>query len=462
MTRIEGWALPRGAQPAGTEVRKVGGAEVEWPIIDPVAAVRLVDQLRSARTSLLDRGATSIARVLGQVGVRFLDRDDPLHTVAIEAVVAESGLSEPMALRVLAGMATDWTPDRLQRLVAEEFGDPPLLDGFVDGIRRIGAWGDDFALHLVSGSVPGVGTTSLIRSLLVKSPVLLKPGAGDVALPVLFLRALAEADADLADSAAVAYWPGGEGESEATFLTRADRVVVYGGSETISRVRSRVPSGVPLVEYGHRVGFSVVGPGDFDADALARAVGLFDQRGCVTTHQLFVLGEQERVDRVVGALGSALARLESELPRGRPDPSEVSAIRQEVEAAELRAHATGDAFSGGAGEGWAVYAAADPGLEAGPGGRTVRAVRAHSVGQIVADVHRLRHHLQTVGFGGFADGGKELALRLGAAGATRVVPFDRVPFPPGWWLHDGRGPLEALVRRVEWEEEGQTSSSSST
>ncbi len=62
--------------------------------------------------------------------------------------------------------------------------------------------------HLGAGSVPGVATTSLIRGLLVRSAVLLKPGLGDIPLPLFFARGLEEEDPELARSLAVAVLAG--------------------------------------------------------------------------------------------------------------------------------------------------------------------------------------------------------------------------------------------------------------
>ena len=455
---VEGWALPRGlAVPEVAHRDLGGGAVIAWPKLDAVAAIRLVDRLRGTRDALVARACRDVAAILGTVGARFLDPEDPLRREAIDAVTSEAGVSAGMADRIVSGMARDWTTPRLLRLLDEEFGGGDELDGFTDrGDRVVAAFGDAWSLHLVSGSVPGVAATSLIRSLLVKTPVLVKPGAGDVALTVLFARALSEADADLSDACAVAYWPGGEGDAEAVLLARADRVVVYGGDDTIASVRTRVAPATRIVEYGHRIGFSVVGPDDFDADALAEAVALFDQRGCVTTHHVFALGSRDRTSTVAAELAGALERLEARLPRGRLRGDEVSALRQRLETDELRA-ATSDRveFRGGVNAGWAVIVEPDPGLEPGPGGRTVRVVTATRPEQIPADLDRMRLRLQTAGYGGFTDpvAITDLAERLGRVGVTRVVPFASVAFPPVWWLHDGAGPLSALVRRVELESE---------
>jgi len=45
-----------------------------------------------------------------------------------------------------------------------------------------------------------------------------------------------------------------------------------------------------------------------------------------------------------------------------------------------------------------------------------------------------------------------LANSLANFGLTRVTTFDRQPWPPAWWRHDGTEPLRALVDWVELEE----------
>ena len=44
-----------------------------------------------------------------------------------------------------------------------------------------------------------------------------------------------------------------------------------------------------------------------------------------------------------------------------------------------------------------------------------------------------------------------LAEALAREGAVRVVPLEKMPWPPAWWHHDGEGPLRALVRWTDLE-----------
>ena len=176
-------------------------------------AEALIRALAGASEALAARPALELARELGRVGLRFRDPKDPVHREAVERVAGETGLSTPMAREIVTGMARDWTPERLERMVRADFPDPLVLDGFrpAEFGGRLRAVGGRLAFHIGAGSVPGVSVTSMIRSLLVKCPVLLKPGAGDAVLAPLFAGALAASDPELAGGVAVCYWPRGSG-----------------------------------------------------------------------------------------------------------------------------------------------------------------------------------------------------------------------------------------------------------
>jgi hypothetical protein len=441
----------------------------------------------------------TIATTLGQVGARFGTAGDPLRAAAVRDLPAHAGISPAQARWIVDGMARDWTAPRLHRLLATEFVDPGVLDGFrtvappaaaraahgeraLDRAhpggpegghqrgRRLRALGPELAVHIIAGTVPGVGVTSLLRALLVKGPVLLKPGTGDALLPVLFARGLSEAAASagpdspaaaLAAATAVLYWPGGTSALEAPFLAAADQVVVHGADETVLDVRRRLAAHTRLVAYHHRVSAAVFG-GEMvrphvvhgnekvsvALGALARAVVSFDQRGCVCPHQLFLLGaDAEVAAHLAAGLADALEREASQLPAGPRDPHEAARVQQVRGAAEMRA-AAGEAVRlyGGPDLAWTVILDPEPEARPACSGRTIHVTPVRSRDALGTLLAPLRHHLQSVGAAGLADEDLEA---LAAAGATRIVALADLPFPPAWWLHDGRGPLTELVRWVE-------------
>ncbi len=458
------WALPSGvAPPDGAELQyEAGPLRIRHPRATPQWIRGVVDSLVEARRPLLERRASDVLAVLARVGARFLDPGDPVREAAVEALPPTSGLSPGMARAVLDGMAVDWTADRLEAMVVADLGSPDVLDGFVPDQRgrRVRAVPPTLCVQVVSGSVPGVGVTALVRSLAVKAPTLLKPGRGDIVLPVLFARALREEDAALADALAVVYWPGGSEALESAALERADAVTAYGEDETVRSLRDRAAPQARFAAYPHRISLAVVGRDALREAAVHRvaceaagAVAFFDQRGCVSPQVIYAeTGGEVDPPGFAAALARALEVVEERLPGGTLDPLEASAVHQIRGTAELLA-SSGEAFEvhHGGSASWTVVYDPAPDFEPACVGRVVRVKPVSDVFDVPYLVAPFRRSLQTVGVSGCGERREPLANALADAGVTRLAPLSAVPFPPAWWHHDGQGPLSALVRWVDLE-----------
>lgn len=482
---FDAWALPAWAHgPAGI-AEVAGGASEAVRVRYPAASADWMRELAGGLRERTVQGPTDDAGgllgpaaadrravTLGNVGARFADPGDPLRRAALRLLPPTSGLSPDMARLVLDGMARDWTTPRLRRLLRAELGGPESLARFVDVEgRRSMAVAPRLCTQLVAGSVPGVGVTALIRTLLLGSPTLLKPGLGDVVLPVLFARGLREEAPELADALAVAYWPGGLETMEDPALAAAEVVVAYGSDAVVSSLRRRVPVTARVVGYHHREGVGVVGREDLTdpetaraiAERVARAVAVFDQRGCVSPRVLWVEDAGTAVTPAVLAdrVADALSRMESTLPSGALDPSERSAVQQLRGTAEMLASGwdrrAGDAPTLKHGEGapWTVVYDPHRSVDMSCVGRTVVVRPFRTLDELVQELRPAARHLQTVGVSGLGDRLLEVAEALGRLGVSRVAPFEAVPFPPPWWHHDGRGPLTDLVRWVDLEHDAQ-------
>jgi len=427
--------------------------------VTPADVTRLAEGLIRAGEALRTRTSSEIAETLGRVGERFLGAQDPIRTAALKALPTTAGLSPEMARATLDGMARDWTRPRLKRLLEIEFGDPSSLDGLVDGGNRTEmAIGPTLCAQFVAGGVPGVSVSALIRGLLVKGPTFVKPGRGDETLPTLFERALREEDAEVADALAVRYWRGGSTLLDDALLAAADTVTAYGSDATVQALRARLPPATRFVGYRHRVSIGVIGRGALStgfaartANDVAAAVGMFDQRGCVCPQAVYVEeGGGVSPSEFARELARASVDFEVEFPSGPLAAEEAAAVHQLRGNAELHEGVgAGHVDHGGSTGTWTVIF--EPEVMEGPSGLS-RAIRVRPIDDVVQLAELLRPigaHLQTVGVAGLGDRLRALAPAWGRLGASRVVPFREVAFPPPWWLHDGRGPLRELVRWVE-------------
>jgi hypothetical protein len=74
------------------------------------------------------------------------------------------------------------------------------------------------------------------------------------------------------------------------------------------------------------------------------------------------------------------------------------------------------------------------------------------LGDVADSLAKVGRHLQTVAIEGAEDRLPMLAEALSRAGATRVTSFEKAPWPPPWWHHDGASVLTGLVRWIDLEE----------
>ncbi|HEX6693652.1 MAG TPA: acyl-CoA reductase, partial [Longimicrobiales bacterium] len=325
---------------------------IEWngaraPRLNPAGVTRLTNRLRDAGQVLHARTVDDIVALIDQAVSRITD-DATERTRAVELVARFSSCSVPMAAHIFDRMTADWRAPSLLRMLDGEFRDRHMLDTFrPDGTGRLlHASGARIALHIFSGNVPGVGVTSIIRSLLVKCPVLGKTAASEPVLPVIFATALAAIDPEIGRAVAVTYWPGGTTDLEDAVLPAVEQVVHYGGRDSIGDMSRRVPANVPLITHGPRISFGMVGqkalgsPDDAASLAgdIAYATAVFDQQGCVSPHTVFV-EERGAVSppELAGLVERALERLSRDLPPAALAQADAIAIREFRALAEFRA-----------------------------------------------------------------------------------------------------------------------------
>lgn len=435
-------------------------AAVRLPALRPQDIRDQVVALIAAGDELQRLPGAAIVAAVDRVARRLLDRGDEVRRLAEDLVPSFAGYSAEMARLVLDRMASDWTAERLDLLLRAELGNAAVLDGFADVPGRPGtahAIGPRFAVHIFSGNVPGVAVTSLIRTLLVKSPALGKTAAGEPILAPLFARALAEVSPVIGSAIAVAHWRGGDVAIEEAAFERAEAVIAYGSARTIESVRARVPGRARFLAHGSRVSFAVVGrealvDGE-SAEAVARdaalAVATFDQQGCVSPHQIFCEdGGAVSPAEWAGLLAGAMEALEAELPRGPISAEESSAIQQVRGAAEI-ADIAGKGVRLSASRGstaWTVLYELDGAFRLSCLNRTVRVMPVATILEVPGLLTGVGDVLQTVGVAGGGDRADALARALARAGVSRIASLRESSWPPPWWHHDGRPPLVDLVR----------------
>ena len=337
-------------------------------------------------------------------------------------------------------------PGNLVALVRAELGHAAILDGFQphgpDG-HLARATGRTPVLRVVSGNTPHAGLQSLLRGLLVGAHNLCKLPAGGL-LPELaafraglppHLAARVELSESLPDA----------------WLDRAEAVVVFGSDATVAALHRRLRPGQAFVPHGHRVSLAVVldDPAGMSWPDAARAVSLFDQRGCLSPHLIYVRGDARAY---AGGLAVEMDRFNRHTPRAALSAAEAAAIRALRDDWQFRAANEPDDFalwqSAGSTAWTVLYDGADAGFTASPLHRAVYVKRLPA--DLRAALAVVRPFLSTVGMWPAERGQAEWLASLDL-GASRYCPLAAMQRPPLTWHQDGAPPLAALVRWTDLE-----------
>jgi hypothetical protein len=387
----------------------------------PAALAGRVARAVAARATLARRPLRDTIAALAAAGARW--RDD----ASLAALLPDAARLDPTMVRAilpLAAAALD--RDAVTALVERELG--------AGAAARPAPAGPACIAHVLAGNVPALALPAAALGCLVGAAVVLKSGRGDPLSAPAFVRAVEAVDPLLGATLVAAYWPGGDLEREGAALGGADVVVATGGAPALAALRARVRA--RLVPHGPRTSVVAVA-GDADADAVARDVALYEQRGCLSPHAVWVAGDSRAfAERLAAALADAAARL-------APAPATIE------ERAALRV-AREEAF-------WTSGAAA----WSGPGGTVLhepdaafrptcglRTVRVHRLPALDALADRLpAAGVECVALAG-ADA-RALLPALRARGVARICRPGRMQEPPLAWPRGQLAPLGVLLGREE-------------
>jgi hypothetical protein len=423
--------------------------------------------LKRNRARYLETRPTSqILRVLDKVGREWLSPESPFRRLALQAGPAQTGFSAEALAHGLDLFFQPLTLENLEALLRQELGHPQRLDGFhavgEEMSERRVAWarGPQLLAHLAPGNIPSATLAQMVLGLLARSAQFVKCASGQTFLPRLFAHSLYEAEAKLGACLEVAEWTGGAESLEAALFAESDCIVVTGSDETLAEVRRRAPGAARFIGYGTRVSFGYVSREALErqsrkvAQQAARAMAAWDQRGCLSPHDIYVEDSNRgNAEFFAGELAEELAALEKTLPRGSLPPREAAAIASRRAFYEVRAAHSLETKMWASPEStaWTVILEQDPRFQASCQNRFIYIKAVPDLDTALQGAEPIRERLSTVGLACGPDETMELARRFSHWGARRICPLGEMQNPPLAWRHDGRPALGDLLTWCDWE-----------
>lgn len=320
-----------------------------------------------------------------------------------------------------------------------ELGHAEILDGFRPyGAHFSKALPPDNILHIISGNTAHAGLQSLIRGLLLGSRNLVKlPSSGlpdvdrFIALLPAELRAKVITEISLPEE----------------WLRMARAWIVFGSDETISHFRRLASSRVAFEAHPHRISLGLVfdDPGFGSASVAARDVSLFNQKGCLSPHDIYVAGDARNYARY---LAKEMARHETQDPRlpiSMAETAEIADIR-----ANYRFRSANDIrvqiWESEGSTAWTVIYEEDSWFAASCLNRVVYVKPLPK--NLLEDIGPALDWLAAVGIWPATPENAEKAALLRP---SRICPLGQMQLPPITWHQEGRQNLAPLVRWVDFD-----------
>lgn len=331
----------------------------------------------------------------------------------------------------------------LSGFLAAELGRADALEVFsTHGDIRSKAVAPGHILHIVSGNTPHAAMQSLLRGLLLGSANTVKLPSGGLPEVTAWIGSLPD---DLSRLVTV------EPDRENVDWHSADAVIAIGSDDTINSIQSRIQPHQTFIPHGHKVSIGIVSQATEEAAGLAaRDVSLYDQRGCLSLHAIYV-------DESTGASARDFSRLladamEEFAGHSPPRPltlSEAGAVRNLRDTTRyLAANGTATELIESKGSlDWTVIYQDTAALQLSCLGRTVfvKPLPPEPTTDALGPESR---HLSTIALHPFDTVAAEKLTRLGA---HRICPLGQSQQPSLFWHHDGFAPLASLAR---WQDIG--------
>lgn len=407
------------------------------------AAVRL----RAARCIALE--PFRVADALSRAVEAWRDKRYARRRDAIARIASEAGYSVVMLDASIGALLKPFSRATLNSLAGQVSSsgrsDRPALVGFI-----------------MAGNVAGAGLHEIAIGLIAGASLLIKTASAEPVFFDEFASTLAELDREVAARIAVFNWSRARDDLNSAMAASCDHVVAYGDDATIESFHE-MPA---LIGFGSRVSAAVVAPGalipariDAVAEALARDVVLFEQLGCLSPHQVFVVSPSHKAARDFAArMAVELDRLSHSLPPAMIPLRDAAEILRVRESARWRriAGEPNELFEG-ARLGWTVVFEPESiggGISeqphtvsprVSPGFRCLYVTDVRDESHFRASLGASSRYVEAIAVAGDEAETRRITAMLNALDISYLSKPGEMQSPPLVWRHGGGAFLELMV-----------------
>jgi hypothetical protein len=402
------------------------------PALTPAGLAARIAHLREAaarRRVAPARAADALAAAFD----RWRERGSAARRATVAAVAEQFGWSAELLDHSFGALVAPFTRDALAAF-ASPLAPHPRVGGFI-----------------MPANVPGAGIHELVAALIAGSGAMVKVSPREPRFFPAFARTLRECDPELGAMIEVVEFGREREDLTAALVRGCDFVVALGDDSTIAAISQ----GTRAFGFGSRASgalISLAAPANVPALAAALAIdiALFEQRGCLSPHHVFV--EDPNGAETPGfarSLAGALEAVAQKLPPAKLSFDAAAAIRRMRESARWRKLGGREIdLLEGATMRWTVVADAAARFTVSPGFRSVTVTAVRDPGDLRDRLAPVSGRLEAFALGATRQDRARWLDVLASAGVCYVCDPGSMQSPPLLWPHGGGAFLD-FIRGAE-------------
>ncbi len=363
----------------------------------------------------------------------------------------ENGQADWKAESFIQSIKKSLTPTALHQKIVRELGEDfykwvDVEPGIQEQQRPLGV-----LLHIGAGNVVALSVLSVLEGLLAGNINILKLPSYEGGISLTLLKRLVLIEPRLAPYIYVFDISSEDIKTLETLGNVADAIVVWGSDKAIYGIRQLAPAHLPIIQWGHRMSFAYLTPGQHltsSLEQLAEEICLSDQQFCNSPQCLFVETDNlELIDVCAKKLKEAMTEQAKKYPAAAiqiNDQAEVTWTKELVKMASLLGQ---QQLVESDHKDFSIMIDKQPSLKASPLYRNIWLMPMKR-SELLPILRKHKGYLQTAGLACHIVENEDLTNLFYRAGVTRVTTFGNMSQTYIGEPHDGKPTLLQYTRTI--------------
>ncbi|VDN48971.1 Acyl-CoA reductase [Petrocella atlantisensis] len=363
----------------------------------------------------------------------------------------ENGQADWKAESLIQSIKKSLTPTALHQKIVRELGDDfykwvEVEPGIQERQQPLGV-----LFHIGAGNVLALSVLSVLEGLLTGNINVLKLPSYEGGISLTLLKRLVMIEPRLAPYIYVFDISSEDVEILKKLGNVADAIVVWGSDNAIHGIRQIAPAHLPIIQWGHRLSFAYLTPGQHSTSSLeqlAKEICLSDQQFCSSPQCLFVeTDDMAVIDTCAKKLKEAMTEKAKKYPAAAIQIHDLAEITWTKELVKMASLLGQQQLVESDHKDFSIMMDKQPSLKTSPLYRNIWLMPIKR-SELLTILRIHKGHLQTAGLACHEEDYDDLSNLFYRAGVTRVTTFGNMSQTYVGEPHDGKPTLLQYTRTI--------------